>query len=279
MKTITNKLFRITLLLVNLTLFGQEINDSIVLKHEFFFKNFDQKILDAKNWANVGPEQKNILIKNIYNSYRTDPVKIKKMFRKNRIELEKQCRNDSNQFLEVSQNKLGGIQTRIINKLKEELEPLAYELLKTHLLIKGTVASIKEINNVVESNSNIDLRLRYMKVRIEEILLGNKNVKVNDEIEIYYNINWVNTNTANWQINQTYLFSLSYRLMEDLKTEISLNTFSDSSSGYFPIKDNILFDSTKHFGVDERVVWSNFKNRTFENKLFKIINGGKNDEN
>ena len=62
--------------------------------------------------------------------------------------------------------------------------------------------------------------------------------------------------------------------MNNLHTEIRLNTFSDNSNGYFPVIDSVLIDSQNHFGFGDKVKWDSFKNSIKKNELFKIIGKG-----
>ncbi len=253
---------------------GQEITNKKVIEYGNFLKTFGQNLLRENDWENYSKYKQDFFVKKIFNAYRTDPIEIKKMFNKSRLDIIKECKSDRKKYNNLSIKKLGSIETILLSKLRKKLPQLAYELLNTHLLLKARVISKNEIEDKDKTYSDLSLRLVYLKIKIKEILIGNERIKNNDTLEVFYNKNWGNSNTTNWHINQIYLFSLNYRLMNDLSSLIAINTFSDHSNGYFPVMDSVLIDLQNHFGFGDKVKWNSFKNSIKENELFTIIGKG-----
>ena len=194
-----------------------------------------------------------------YLAYHTNPIAVKQL---EWNEIKEKCpKGDSKAYEKLLMERKYLAEKYIRGLLVEELvshnDTLQYNLTwHTDLMIKGKVINKKlRIKPSNPLGHLPPLQLVHLTIEVEDVLMGNASIN-NDKIniiEVIYNQRLITMNP--WQINETYLFNLTYT---EHSVPFSMILYS-GNYGIFPIRNGILIDTTDFFEFGKNIEWSDFK--------------------
>ncbi len=252
----------ISTLLVLLTIlsfpgFSQTTDINKIENYKAFLMNYSSKFL-AEDFNDNQIDQMEIqYMKNtIEKVYENDPVQILKMKNKSADEIRKKCGSKKELWDKLRTKKLGSIEASLKEIIKNNITSKEYKIFETQMIIRGKIINVKENNP--ENDDFVEIV--YFKIKVNDIIKGNKTFRIDDEIMVFYNKKWLKQEVS-WEEGKEYLFELEYRPRKTGKYEIGIITYHGENKGYYPIVKNMVFDKSNHFEEGHAVSLSVLKEK------------------
>ena len=200
--------------------------------------------------------------KMVYLAYHNNPVVLKKNIYDELDIIKKRCKNGEKE----KYRRLLGERKYLANAyldrlLRERIDTLEYNLINTHLLLRGKVLQKRIVNKKASNSSLPPLKLAFLKIQIEDVVIGNASINNDMDgsiIEVYYSTRFVN-DSEKWEISKTYLFNLGYTLSSTSEGKPRIMEYGND--GIFAIQNNFIIDRTNFYGFGEKIKWNDFKNK------------------
>jgi hypothetical protein len=160
------------------------------------------------------------------------------------------------------------VKGKILEKIMNEISELTEILMFSDYFIKGQILTIETVDYKVSDLDVIDKI--EIKVKIQDILKGDKKFIIGDELTFFYMSMWRRTD-FDFVVGEECFFPLNVIGFPEVDICLSckdcLTEYAGGSFGRFPIIEGILIDKNNHFGFGEKIQWEKFRSNLIQQIL------------
>ncbi|MDR3609108.1 MAG: hypothetical protein P4L27_00930 [Ignavibacteriaceae bacterium] len=209
---------------------------------------------DSYNYIkNTSSEEIKKVASLMYKAFDKDYIGLKQYRGNKNKEWGKENGNKIKKQESVTSIKFGGIEGILWDKIENILGKGKLILIRVPFLLKV------KIENIQSTKFHNTVAQIVVNAKVLEILKGNNNLSVGDNITFYYMKGWRITN-YNFHLGETVFVAIEPR-----SEGIALVTYndnshsSDNSFGRYPIENGILIDKNNAWGYGKNISWQDFK--------------------
>ena len=206
-----------------------------------------------KNIKNMLPEDIKKVASMMYKAYDRDYVGLINFSSEKNMEWERENANRLKRGELVTTQKFGFVEKSLWDKIENTMGKRKLILIRVPFLVKVKIENIQDTKY-----HNIAAQV-VIKAKVIDILKGDNDLSIDDNIGFYYMKGWRLTN-YNFQIGETVFVAVEPR--SEGNALVIYNDRSenpDNSYGRYPIQNGILIDRNNAWGYGKNISWEDFK--------------------
>ncbi len=145
------------------------------------------------------------------------------------------------------------VEEKLMKLLKNSIPSLEYKLIDNYIMIKGRILSITKAHETIDPDVPMKFHINFFQIKVEDVIIGNKNIKSGDVISMYYLLN-TSESIPHSYFDKLPTDSFIFRLRDKNQPEGSKFKFGLPSKA-FPILDGYVYDSQEYFENGSKVEW------------------------